>query len=209
MKKVILGLLLGMFNVFMAQNIDLKAIKTNIEDEKSEFYYERLITRFQATPELMSDEEMKHLYYGKLFTKYYRISKDEDYKKSEKIMIGIYQKNNPEKSEIKEVLALGEKLLEKDPFDMRILLVYTNYSKNSIHKMQLRRLVNTILKSGKGNSKTTPICVVEIPDGYFIGDIQGKNFREYRRITRWVKDGAIDEYVKGKDRVFIKVLYDK
>lgn len=209
MKKVILGLLLVMFNVFMAQNIDLKAIKTNIEDEKSEFYYERLMTRFQATPELMSDEEMKHLYYGKLFTKYYRIFKDEDYKKSEKIMIGIYQKNNPEKSEIKEVLALGEKLLEKDPFDMRILLVYADYSKNSIYKMQLRRLVNTILKSGKGNSKTTPICVVEISDGYFIGDIQGKNFREYRRTTTWGEDGAIDEYVKGNDKVFMKVLYDK
>lgn len=32
MKKVILGLLLGIFNVFIAQNIDLKAIKMNIED---------------------------------------------------------------------------------------------------------------------------------------------------------------------------------
>lgn len=207
MKKVILGLLLGMFNVFMAQNIDLKAIKTNIEDEKSEFYYERLLTRFKATPELMSDEEMKHLYYGKIFTPYYRISRSEEFDNYKNLMVDIFNKEASD-SEIAELAKEGDRLLDIDPFNMDILLVNSNYNKDYILKMRLGKIIKTILNSGNGKKNKTPFIVIEVSDVYFIGDIQEKNLRNYHRTTEWVSDGAIDKFTKGKDKIYFKVLYD-
>lgn len=205
MKKVILGLLLGMFNIFMAQNIDLKAIKTNIEDEKSEFYYERLITRFQATPELMSDEEVKHLYYGQMFTKYNVSKFDKDYWD----VIKHLEKNKRKKA--KEHL---EKYIEKNPLNLEILIMAVElYKKDNENKyqqylIQSGRLIEIIKQSGDGKTEETAFYVNDVYTEYFIARILfNEDLRTYQRSSYLKKDGAIDKFTKGDKELFFRVLY--
>lgn len=150
---------------------------------------------------------MKHLYYGKIFTPYYRISRSEEFDNYKNLMVDIFNKEASD-SEIVELAKESDRLLDIDPFNMDILLVNSNYNKDYILKMRLGKIIKTILKSGNGKKNKTPFIIIEVSDVYFIGDIQEKNLRNYHRTTEWVSDGAIDKFTKGKDKIYFKVLYD-
>ncbi len=188
-----------------AQNIDFDSIKVNTQNENSDFFYERLLYKFKFDPTTLTDQEMKNLYYGKLFSKYKPSYIDIDYLE----FTANFGKNN-----FKKAIDFGEKYLEKDPTNPEVLsllaIAYSKKDKDSqkypLYSMQAKRLLDIILQSGDGKTKETAFLVNSIGEEYFIAAVLGKDIRTFKRTSFMQKDGTVDGFTKKKDALYFKVL---
>ncbi|MBV8328015.1 DUF4919 domain-containing protein [Chryseobacterium sp.] len=199
-------IILSFFSAWsQAQNINLDSIKINVQNENSEFYYEKLIYKFKFDPTSLSDEEVKNLYYGKNFSKYRTYFFDPDYLD---FMKSISQKN------WKKTINYGEKYLVKDPTNTEvltyILLAYEKKDKEApnygLYAAQSKTLLNYIMQNGDGKTKETAFKVNSVGEVYLIAGILGKNIRTFKRTSTMQKDGTIDEFSKGDEKIYFKVF---
>lgn len=153
----------------------------------------------------MSDEEMKHLYYGKKFSKYKTSFFDNGYLDFTR----SYAQGN-----LKKAIIYGEKYLEKDPTNFEVLtnmeVAYRKKNKESknysLYSIQSKTLLDCIMKNGDGKTKETAFKVNSVGEEYLIAGILGKNIRTYKRTSILQKDGVIDGFSKGSDFMYFKVF---
>ncbi|UKB83371.1 DUF4919 domain-containing protein [Chryseobacterium sp. MEBOG06] len=204
--KIRLTMIFSLFSFcIFAQNINRDSIKINVQNENSNFYYEKLIYKFKFDPTTLSDEEVKNLYYGKNFSKYKTSFFDADYLDFTK---------NFGQGNLKKAIIYGEKYIEKDPTNSEVLtymvVAYRNKDKEAknyyLYALQSKTLVDCILKSGDGKTKETAIKVNSVGEEYLIASILGKNIRAFKRTSIMQKDGTIDGFSKGNESIYFKVF---
>lgn len=163
-----LSFLLLFTNLLFGQSdLDLKEIDKLTNDSTSRYFYPSLIYDFNNQPQYFDLIQTKFLYYGKLYTKSYKMfqfSADE----------GEFNKLLS-KGRYKKAIPIGEKILQENPASIEIIsklnLCYnkTGLQENAdITLNKLTLLLNTVFESGTGKEQKTAFKVVAIGDQYAI-----------------------------------------
>ncbi len=170
MKKIILVVLFTVIitNILQAQQYEkptYSEIEKEINDFKSNFYYSKLIERFNSVDSTLTLSEKRHLYYGFTFQKGYSYK----YKSKELSDLNeIIKKGDPQENDFPKVMTDCEAILKQNPFDLRAM----NYkrfvfekkgeARNSKKQLaQIKMVLSTIISSGDGLSKENPFYVID------------------------------------------------
>ena len=70
----------------------------------------------------------------------------------------------------------------------------------------MRLLTDAIKSSGDGKSEKTPYLVNSVGDEYIFLNILNVG-EDYIRSSKTLKDGVLDIWEKGDQKIYIKVLY--
>ncbi|WP_128331923.1 DUF4919 domain-containing protein [Apibacter sp. HY039] len=186
MKRIFLILTLFVISCSFSQTIDLETVKKEVINKNSSFYYEDLVKQFIEHPETFRADTVKseYLYYGKLFSTYYK--KSSEVKSQNMRLIKLTGDKKYSKA-----IALGENLIEKDPVNLVIIMNLINSYKNQnkdenkdkINKLSLQAeiLLTAIAKYGDGKSKETAFKVIALGDEYILLNYLGINLAKYTR----------------------------
>jgi hypothetical protein len=152
---------------FGQSSLDLKEIERLTNDSTSDYFYPRLISDFNNQPQYFDSVKAKFLYYGKLFTKSYKMFQFsiDEIEFNKLLSKGKYKKATP----------IGEKILHENPANIEITsklnLCYKKIglkenADTTLNKLTL--LLNTVFQSGTGKEKENAFKVVAIGDEYAI-----------------------------------------
>ncbi len=169
MKRIFcLSLLLLFTNLSFGQSgLDLKEIEKLTNDSTSDYFYPRLISDFNNQPEYFDSVKARFLYYGKLYTKSYKMFQfsTDEVEFNKLLNKGKYKKATP----------IGEKILQENPANIEIIsklnLCYkktgmTQNADTTLNKLTL--LLKTVFQSGTGKETENAFKVVAIGDEYAI-----------------------------------------
>lgn len=205
MKKYFILFLMFGFELFSAQraNIDLKDIKKNLQNKKSDFHYDKLIFKYKGLPKSLDSLEAQHLYYGRNYQNIISTSSDEF-----KNLANAFRDKDVDKS-----ITLGKEIYGKDPTNLDVLLILlrgyemkqdiTNFSH---HMNQLRSLTDAIKSSGDGKSEKTAYVVNSVGDEYILLNMLQIG-QDYSRGSQAANGAMYDVWSKGDQKLYIKVLY--
>lgn len=193
------------FSYAQKSKINFDDIKKNVQDSTSKYYFERLVYRFQYDPSILDSSEIKHLYYGKYFSK----NKPNQFSKEKLEFIDEFHKKSP------EVITIANTLLFKDPTDMEVLAVLLQiYSKQTedsedfgLRAMQLRRLLENILRTSSQEEDTNYFTVMSVPDEYVLAGFLKINLQNYKRSSKMTKDAVLDQWKNGRKKVTFRVMH--
>ena len=207
MMKIRFLFLLLVFPLFFGAQIlkpDFKAIEENLFNPESKYNYDKLIFKFKGYPKALDNIEAQYLYYGRNFNKN-NISTTDD---SFSVLAKYFKENN-----FSECIKYGRQLYNQDPTNLDVILIllraYDNAadSSNVVHHIsQLRLLTDAIKSSGDGKSEKTPYLVNSVGDEYIFLNILNVG-EDYIRSSKTLKDGVLDIWEKGDQKIYIKVLY--
>lgn len=177
MKKILLFFVVALFSVAsFAQETEFEApdfakIKKEVNSKKNEYYYPKLLKRFEAADTTMTIEHFRHIYYGAATLPDYEPYGSDLEKELEKVL----DTDKPTKSVWKKALGVVNKQLSEDPTNMTFHLykinisekVYGDDSKEFINAYnQLTMLFYAILSTGDGTSEETAFYVTCVSDEY-------------------------------------------
>lgn len=176
MKKIqfLLFLFLISYSSFSQENTleipNYKLIEKNIKDKKSDFYYPKLMARYELSDTTMTLEQKRHLYYGYTFQPKY-----DPYKQSEasEKLSKVINKEILSPEDLVEIIKLSNQALKENPLDIRSL----NYKLYSLEQQQktdelqknlikLEIIVDALVSSGDGISKETAFYVIDTTHEY-------------------------------------------
>lgn len=155
-------------NTFESPNY--KNIEKNIKDKKSEFYYPKLLAKFEVSDSTMTLEQKRHLYYGYTFQSTYNPYKNSLASES---LSEIMKKDQLSADDLTEIIKLSTHVLKENPLDIRAL----NYRLYSLEQQQkydelkknlikLEIIVDALVSSGDGISKETAFYVIDVSHEY-------------------------------------------
>jgi hypothetical protein len=206
MKKIFLSILIFVSIVTFSQDLQFKkpnyeAIKKEIRDVNSVYYYPKLKQKYDSADFTMSMEEKRHLYYGFVFQADFST---EYASKSRERFIEILQKKELNETDYDQIISYGDSILKTSPFDLRILN-YQNiaFEKRGINNRvisssaQMRIITNAILSSGDGMTQESAFYVTTISHEYDILNILGFKF------------GGSQNLIKTYDYLTVKENDDK
>lgn len=159
---------------------DYKAIKKEVTNKKSAYFYEKLMEKFNAADTTMTLEEKRHLYFGFTNSKSYAtvyISPAND------SLRNIIYKQNLDTEDFKKIIAYGNEVLKENPFDMRTMNIMSyayekqgnlNEAKNKA--IQIGILVEAIFSTGDGISKENAFFVINVSHEYDMISVLGMEF---------------------------------
>ncbi|MEG1590888.1 DUF4919 domain-containing protein [Chryseobacterium sp.] len=192
------------FGLSQKTKLDLKNIEKNISAPNSIYNYDRLIFKYKGLPKSIDSIEAQHLYYGRNFRKDLVSQSEDDFK----VLAEAFKKNN-----FTECIRLGKVLYAKDPTNLDVILILLRaYDQTkdignfSHHIAQLRLLTDAIKNSGDGKSEKTAYKVNSVGDEYIFLNMMNVG-PDYTRTSKILKDGVIDVWEKGENKIYIKVLY--
>ncbi len=158
-----------------------KAIKKEVSDKNSAFYYPKLFDKFLKSDTTMTLREKRLLYYGFQYqSKYSPYGGHSSYNDSLKT---VFQKQNFTKEDFKKVITFSDSILSSNPFDLRSL----NYQTYALQELgnkqdylkklnQMRTIIQAIFSSGNGLKKETAFYVIYVSHEYVLLDILGYKF---------------------------------
>jgi len=172
-------------------------IKIIIQDTTSEFYYPKLIEKLKNNPNKFTVGDCFFYYYGRIFQKGYK---------------SISFLSNPErpsfdkavmKRDSKKIIALGEKILNRNPVDLNVLLHVCislkekgNADTTYYYKQRYMNLLEAIISTGDGKSLMTAIKIADLEDDYIIKGVLGffggketVKIDNHHAFSVWEKDG--------------------
>ena len=175
MKKIILIVFftVAITNVLQAQQYEkpvYSEIEKEINDSTSNYFYPKLVERFNTVDTTLTLSEKRHLYYGFTFQKGYSYK----YKSKELTDLNDILKNgDPQENDFQKVITDCEAILKQNPFDLRAM----NYkrfvfekkgeAKNSKKQLaQIKMILSTIISSGDGLTKENPFYVIDAAHCY-------------------------------------------
>jgi hypothetical protein len=173
------------------QGINLDEIRTLTHDSTSKYFYDTLVKEFFIDPRHFEMTKGMNLYYGKLYSRYYRpyAFNEEEPKFDDLMKRGNYA----------AAVEVGERILEKDPVNFELLLKLLKCYQETkqtelaeITNVQARILHNAILYSGTGETMDSPIKVIAIADEYVLMSIM--ELRGLSRKTTRTPSSVIDSW---------------
>lgn len=181
-------------------------IERNVQDSTSAFFYERLLFRFVSLPSLLSPEEGRHLYYGQ-----YK-GRKRNPAEAERAFFELVSANK-----CVEAITAGEQLLKTDAVNLeilgRLLQCYSKADKGNPqapHRLaQFRILLDAALNSATGPADHKTYTVMNVVDGYILAATLGTDLMQFRRRSRSVPEGMLDNWKKGRKKISFLVIYSK
>lgn len=169
MARIIFLSLLTLYTciLFGQSGFDLKEIQKLTNDSTSSYYYLTLISEFNDQPETFDSVKAKFLYYGKLYTKNYKMFQ---FTEDDKQFNNLIRRNKCQKA-----IPIGEKIVQEHPSNIEIISrLYTCYKKANLKGKadtaltKLTILMKTVFQSGTGQRMEDALKVVAIGDEYII-----------------------------------------
>lgn len=156
---------------------DYKAIKKEVGDKKSPYFYEKLEQKFNTADTTMTLEEKRHLYYG--FTNQERYSSFYTGAANDSLR-SVLDKEVLETDDFKKIITYGTAVLNENPFDIRTLNIMSYaYEKQSNlveaknKSIQIGIIVEAIFSTGDGTSKENAFYVINVPHEYDVINLLG------------------------------------
>lgn len=173
MNKFIFIAYISIFQLTFAQNgfdyhTQFKSILANTKDPNSDFYYTKQLQKFDANDTLQTDKEMLSLLIG------YTAKPEYNPNFNQNIANEIFKLN--ESGSYKEAFAKASKILQKDPFNL-LVLIEMSYALTSLGKLEesknykyrMFKIYKAMFYSCNGNSNLNPLFALHFKDGqYFI-----------------------------------------
>lgn len=198
-------LLISVFGFSQKSKIDLDKIKKEITDKESDYFYEKMVFKFQALPKSIDSLEAQYLYYGRLFLDKTISTNDDDFKK-------ILKDFNKQKYE--ETVAKTKNLLSKDPTNLDLLMIMLQcYDKQkdiknfSYYYGQFQLLTRAILDSGDGRNEESAYLVNSVGDEYILLNVI-RFPMEAKRSSQPTEGGMFDIWENNDTKTYIKVIYN-
>ncbi|MCD0476890.1 DUF4919 domain-containing protein [Chryseobacterium sp. LC2016-29] len=192
------------FGLSQKTKLDLKNIEKNLSNPNSTYNYDRLIFKYKGLPKSIDSIEAQHLYYGRNFRNDLVSQSGEEFKE----LAEAFKSNN-----FIECIKFGKALYAKDPTNLDVILILLRaYDQTkdignfSHHITQLRILTDAIKNSGDGKSEKTAYKVNSVGDEYIFLNVMNVG-QDYTRTSKALKDGVIDVWEKGGNKIYIKILY--
>ena len=192
------------FGLSQKTKLDLKNIEKNLSNPNSTYNYDRLIFKYKGLPKSIDSIEAQHLYYGRNFRNDLVSQSGDDFKE----LAEAFKSNN-----FIECIKLGKALYAKDPTNLDVILILLraydqtkNIGNFSHHIAQLRLLTDAIKNSGDGKSEQTAYKVNSVGDEYIFLNMMNVG-QDYIRTSKALKDGVVDIWEKGENKIYIKILY--
>ena len=162
---VIINLIFFFSHGQMNPRLDLDEIRKNVKSKKKAIFYPVLLDRFLRHDSTLTAEDYKHLYYGQCFQKSF--NGNSNHRKKE-----IYNLIN--KNSLEQANAYCDSMISIYPISLGLInLKIQILEKLNINNISLIRfknahnnILNTISKSGDGQSMRTAIVVVMVADEY-------------------------------------------
>ncbi|MDE6538321.1 MAG: DUF4919 domain-containing protein [Muribaculaceae bacterium] len=162
---------------YKTEKPDLEEIQRTTLDPKSEFYYPKLMAKYERKDTTMTPEEFRHFYLGYMFQEDfdpYRISpyanKTDD----------LRSKKEFTKQELDTIEKYANLALEDNPFDLRQMSFLVRVLKEkkkdmraSIWEYRLENLLGTIMSTGTGKDVDNPWYVVYPMHEYDVAQLLG------------------------------------
>ena len=173
------------------QGIDLEEIRTLTHDSTSKYFYDTLVKEFFVDPGHFEMTKGMNLYYGKLYSKYYRpyAFNEQERKFDELMKRGYYA----------AAISIGEEIRKKDPVNFELLLKLLKCYQETkqtemaeLANLQARILHNAMLHSGTGETIESPIKVIAIAEEYVLMSIM--ELRGLSRKTTRTGSSVIDSW---------------
>lgn len=159
---------------------DYKAIKKEVGDKNSPYFYEKLEQKFNAADTTMTLEEKRHLYYG--FTNQERYSSFYTGAANDSLR-SVLDKEVLETDDFKKIITYGTAVLSENPFDIRTLNIMSyayekqsNLTEAKNKALQIGIIVEAIFSTGDGTSKENAFYVINVPHEYDVINVLGFEF---------------------------------
>ena len=159
---------------------DYDQIEARINDATSPYYYPVLMDRYTKADTTLTLQEKRHLYYGYVFQPGYTPYDSSDFTDS---LSQVLRKENHTDRDLDKIIRYGDSLLAGNPFDLRIL----NYQMYALQRkedharfeakmIQSRAIMDALLSSGDGTSKSFSFYVINTSHEYGLLGILGFDF---------------------------------
>ncbi|MES2486616.1 MAG: DUF4919 domain-containing protein, partial [Bacteroidota bacterium] len=183
MKKLLtLVLLLGTALLYAQDTVyylkpDFTIIEKNINNKSSDFYYDKLFSRYNKGDATLTTEEKQHLYYGYSFREDYNPYYTSD---SIQVIRTLINTDNLSKKEMQRVVSLTTEALKGYPFDLS-LMGYRSFFLRELGKdkeaaaegIRADIILDAILSTGDGYTKQTCLYTISVGNEYEIVNILG------------------------------------
>lgn len=169
------------FTSYIAKDLDESAsftapnyeeIEKNIQNEKSNLFYPKLMKRYLDSDTTLNLDEKRHLYYGYVFHENYSPYKISEYLDSARFLA---RKPNLSEADFQKIIHFTDKVLKDDPFNTnalydKLFALFSLKDTDSFHKTvkQYEMIVETIVNSGRGRTKDTAFHVIAVPHEYAV-----------------------------------------
>lgn len=185
MKKLLLIVFSLISTVSFSQDWDIetpdyKRIEKNIQDSKSNLFYDSLMTRYAAGDSTLNTEEKRHLYYGYTFQDAYAPYAFSSYRDS---LATVLNQERLDTAAFELIIQYTDVMLSENPFDMRALnyQLYSleqigNFEAFNIRVEQFSAILDAIISSGYGTSKEEAFYVISTSHEYEMLGILGFEF---------------------------------
>jgi hypothetical protein len=153
---------------FQKPNYD--AIKKDIQDSLSVYYYPKLMSKLVAYDTNLTNEDYRHLYYGYIYQKEYMPYRRSD---DEEELLKFYQSTKIRETDYDSIIKLATHSISQFPFDLRPMnfMAYIYYLKGDEEMAKkvayrFQGSFEAILSSGDGKTCETGYHVISISHEY-------------------------------------------
>ncbi len=167
---------------------DFKAIKHNVTEPSSPYFYPRLLQKYLLAETELNLEESRHLYFGFIYQPEYVPVDTSAYNS---LLAETISKPSFSETDHGRVLQYSDALLQEDPFNLRALnaklLVYAQQDDSEAYKRVMRQrkaVQDAIISTGDGISDKTPFYVIKVAHEYDLLPFLGYTFGGEDRMMR-------------------------
>ena len=163
-------------NKTLDERPDLEAIKAEVCNPSSQYYYPNLMARYEKNETIMGLSDYRRLYYGYLFQEDfnpYRHSEASTKNES------LYYKQGHTRAELDSIITYAHEVLADNPFDMTQMnfLIYALRARGKVNlaniwQYRLNHLLQAIVSSGTGEDKEHAWYVIDPRHEYNIINFQ-------------------------------------
>lgn len=164
---------------------DLEAIRVASTDEKSPYFYPKLLEKFMANDTLMSDTDFQYFYYGTLFQEDYDPYRPQGNTERRAQVAPLMNKNQWSRAERKQIFDFAMECLADNPINLRQLtnriFVYEQNGKNDLARIwqnKLNHLLLVIASSGSGADPENAWVVAYPQDEHDFLNLSGITVKE-------------------------------
>ncbi|WP_298368651.1 DUF4919 domain-containing protein [uncultured Lutibacter sp.] len=201
-----LSVLIGFSQNKKKEKPNYKKIERMIKKENSDFYYPKLVAKFNAADTTLTLQEKRLLYYGFSFQKNYSPFENSTFKDSLKTVLSKSRLTNLDYS---SVVKYADSILVEFPFNFqalnyKLIAFKSLQNKNEFIKtiIQMRTIIDAITSSGDGKTEETAIYVVNVSHEYLTLSALGLKFSGEQSLINHYDYLSVAENPKG-----IKGLY--
>lgn len=163
---------------FVVERPDMEAIKREVTDSTSKYYYPRLMARYEKNETVMTLPEYRYLYLGQLFQEDFNPYRESTHAKH---IEPLYYQDKHTRAELDTIITYAEMSLKDNPFDLRQLnfLTYAYRKRGKVNKAniwqyRMNHLLEAIISTGTGLDPENAWYVINPEHEYIVINFLGR-----------------------------------